>query len=339
MIGYRGFGDWLYAVPVLRYLFAEYDVHLETSCKGWDLFHDDTRFKSKTVFDVDSLYAAILQGQRLDEMQIVEERWKAVKDVVKPDKTVNLFRTLESNCVAEKWQNSFNLSADERRHIYGRKCWYEPAFEACGIPFPNNLDTTGLYYSDDNIQWVKQWREKHDGQFITMVPVSGSGFHKKYPFMKQLVFELVRKYKDAVVYIVGSELDNPGWEHERIYNACGNAPFKQTTLMVKYADLIIGPETGLHVAAGMWGTPKIQLCNMSNVTQLCGQHKNDYSIQSACECSPCHKMVQSVLDCDIVSIHDFKMSPACILQYDKNEIFANIEKIYEKSKDFAHDCN
>ena len=54
LIGYRAYGDWLYASPALPYLFEKYDVHLETSYKGYELFHDDKRFKSISIFDIEN---------------------------------------------------------------------------------------------------------------------------------------------------------------------------------------------------------------------------------------------------------------------------------------------
>ena len=330
LIGYRGYGDWLYAVPILKYLFQEYEVHLETSRQGWELFSDDQRFASKSFFDVHDLYNAIFYGEPLDEMKIVNERWAMLKDSLKPDKTVNLFRTLESVCVAEKWQNEFYLATKERQKIFGNKDWYKPVFDICDIPIPEQIDTTGLYFSDEQLNWADNWKRSHENDFIILVAMSGSGFHKKYPFMEELIRELLVKYTDAKVYLIGDSNEDVCVQDKRVFNVLGNAPYKQVILMTKNADIVIGPETGLHVAAGMWGTPKIQFCNMSNVWQLTHRHRNDYSIQSQCDCSPCHKMVNNVWDCENLSIVNYELIPSCIALYNKKTIMENIELIYDR---------
>jgi len=330
LIGYRGYGDWLYAVPALPFLFKEYEVHIEMSFRGWEFFHDDPRFAGKTVFDVEDLYDQIRSGKPLNEMEIVYQRWDAVEKEVKPDKVVNLFRTLESKCLAERYQPEFKYSLEDRQKRFGKLDWYEPAFDACGIPFPDDLDTTGLYYKPESLNWAEGWKATHNGQFIIMIPVAGSGLQKSYPQMKELVYEILDKYENAVIYLVGGINNEQNWRHKRIYHVFGDMPYKQVVLMAKHANLVIGPETGLHVAAGMWGTPKIQLCNLSNVWQLNNKHKNDYSIQSQCECSPCHKMINSIFDCDKTVVHDFGMVSECTMMYDKELILENIETVYNK---------
>jgi len=146
-----------------------------------------------------------------------------------------------------------------------------------------------------------------------------------------LLRDILNKYKEAIIYLVGDKLSNINFKDKRVYSALGNAPYKQIILMSKYVDLVIGPETGLHVAAGMWGTPKIQFCNMSNIKQLCQHHKNDYSVQSECECSPCHRMVTKIFDCENIIVSNYELIPACVMKFNYNEIMNNVDKIYRNS--------
>ena len=306
-------------------------MHLETSRQGWELFGDDPRFVSKTFFDVSKLHEAIMNGQPIDELKIVHERWDALEKMLKPDKVINLFRTIESTCMIEKWQEAFYYPLKKRRELFGDKEFYSQAFIKSGISMPDKLDLTGLYFSPENIKWALDWQSQHRNQFIIMLLVNGSGFYKRYPFISTLVSELLQKYEEAVIYLVGDGSVPMDIKHERVYSVLGNAPYKQVILMTKYANLVIGPETGLHAAAGMWGTPKIQLCSASSVWQLCSKHDNDYSIQSKYFCSPCHKLLYNVFDCDSVAVHNYNLYPSCILEFDKAEIMKNIETVYEKA--------
>lgn len=330
LIGYRGYGDWLYAVPALPALFKQYDIHLETSNRGWELFHDDPRFVSKSLFDADELMFQALTDSSIDNMKIVEERWQAVEDKVKPDKVINLFRTIETKCVAEAWQPEYHLSTPERQAFFGSKDMYEQIFERCEIEF-QGIDTDGLYFTQSQIKWAEKWRKNHKNQFIIMIPIEGSAICKKNLYMKDLVYNILNEYPDVVIYLMaGKRKDESEWSHERLFKSFGYASFKQAVLMTKYADMVIGVETGLQAAAGLWGTPKIQFCTMSSVEQLCRHHDNDYSIQADCECSPCHKMINSVYDCDNAVITDYKIHPLCITQLDEGRIFSVINHVFRR---------
>jgi len=287
LIRYGGYGDMLFFVPVLKYLFEKYDIHLETDGRGWELFGDDPRFIGKTMFKNDEMIKQSRHNPNIIPVEIITKRKEELIKELKPDKVIDLFHTLESVCVAENWQQIYHEDIEARRNKFGDKCWYKPAFDKCGLEFPEDLDLTGLYYSQENIDMVERWRASHKDQFVVIVGVSGSGFHKKYPFLEDLMISILEKYQDAVIYAVGDKNNSINIKHKRLYASMGHAPFKQMCLMTKYADLVISPETGLQVAAGMWGTPKIQLCNMSEMKQLIQHHENDYSVQSKCKCSPC----------------------------------------------------
>jgi len=336
LIRYGGYGDMLFFVPVLKYLFEKYDIHLDTDARGWELFKDDPRFIGKTMFKNDEMMKQANYNPNIIPMEVISKRKEDLIEKIKPDRVIDLFHTLESVCVSEKWQQIYHEDIEERRKEFGDKCWYKPAFDKCGIEFPKDVDLTGLYYSKENYEMVEKWRESHKDQFVVIIPVKGSGFHKKYPFMEDLILSILNKYEDAVVYAVGDKNNSIKIKNKRLYASMGHAPFKQMALMVKYADLVVGPETGLQVVAGMWGTPKIQLCNMSSMKQLIKHHKNDYSVQSKCKCSPCHKLVSKSSECDSIAVFDYGLHASCALQFDRDEIVANIEKVYEKKGSYAN---
>jgi hypothetical protein len=96
LIGWRAYGDWLYASPSLPQLFEKYDVHLETNTKGKDLFYDDPRFLSKSYFEVG-------RYPKEKQLQAAEERWAELERQIKPDKTINLWQSLEVECICERF--------------------------------------------------------------------------------------------------------------------------------------------------------------------------------------------------------------------------------------------
>lgn len=321
LIGYRAYGDWLYAVPALDQLFGKYDIHLETNQKGFELFHDDPRFAEMTVFDV-------YQYPEKDWGRIVEERWKALVEELQPDRIVNLWRTLETACIAERYQPEFSLSTKERQEIFGNKVFYDQVADKCNVVVS---DVKGdLYYTPEQEAWAQRWKKKEEGGYVVLMVVAGSCSQKVYPELPSLAIGLAEKYSNLKVYLMGdSSTENLSLGHERVVNISGQVPIKQSILMTKHADFVFGGETGLLVAAGMYGTPKMMLCTSSGVKQACSYHVNDFSIQSNAECSPCHRAVYCDKDCESPIVVDDSWYPSCTEGFDHKHIFDTIGKQYE----------
>ena len=327
LIGYRAYGDWLYTLPVLPYLFDRYDVHIELNNKGYELFHDDTRFIGMTRFDVDSW----LRKDPAKVWDLAKERWAMLEKELKPDRIINLLGTLEGECIAERYQPEFHLSAEERRKHFGHKNFYEAIFEKCDISMPDKPKLDNLNFTPEQLLWVWNWRVMNTGKFIIIMPIAGSCSHKVYPEMPRLTHDILKKYPNAVIYLTGdSSVAHAQWEHDgRIKHLCGTMSIKQIILMTKYADMVIGGETGIVVAAGMWGTPKIMLCTASSVYQCCKYHENDYSMQANTECSPCHKAIYNVNDCEQMIKDGEDTYPKCITTFDYSKIMEAVDKVYD----------
>ena len=52
LIAYRGYGDLLFAIPVLDVLSRKYHIHLETSQQGAEIFKHDARIIGMSVTDI-----------------------------------------------------------------------------------------------------------------------------------------------------------------------------------------------------------------------------------------------------------------------------------------------
>jgi ADP-heptose:LPS heptosyltransferase len=187
-----------------------------------------------------------------------------------------------------------------------------------------------LHFTDEQLSWVERWREKERGYFVVLMVVAGSCAQKVYPHMPALARGLVEKHSDIKVYLMGdATTSNLSFGHSRIINISGQPPIKQAILMTREADFVFGGETGLLVAAGMFGTPKVMLCTSSGVMQACGRHLNDFSLQSSAKCSPCHRAVYCDLDCEgVVKDGNDEWHPECIDGFDHSEIFKTIEGVH-----------
>jgi hypothetical protein len=288
-------------------------VFLETNNKGYQLFHDDPRV-SLTHYDINAVPVE-------QQLPIAQERWAKLEEELEPDRVINLWQTLETECIAERHQDAFFLPVTERREIFGNKNFYEAVGERCGMDVPDDL--TGLYFTERQITWAKKWRASISMP-VVLVVLAGSCAQKVYPRSPELMMELAQKAK---VYILGDD-STAGleFEHPNIKNLSGVIPIKQAILMTKYADFVFGGETGLLVAAGMWGTPKTMLCTSASVYQACKYHENDYSLQADIPCSPCHRAIYTQADCESLDCEGEDCYPACTSAFDYDTIRGAIEE-------------
>lgn len=326
LIGYRAWGDWIYASPVIPILTEKYDVYLEINRKGHCLFGDDPRFKQIAVF-------AEFEGKAQDEYpDLFAKRWAEIREQVKPDVEINLNGTCEVTCIGERFQDEFYWPVGERRSWYGPNGFYDAVFRRCGISMDQPISLMGLYFDEEQEAHVKAWREKYKDNFVVILPIAGSTAQKIFHNYRDVAEAILDKYPDAVIYMAGDDACSDYVpQHERVKNICGNRlPFKQAVHMTKYADMVLGPETGLLAAAGMFGTPKVILATTSSVWQMTQYQKNDFSIQAPVPCSPCHRAIYFEADCETpVRDQDGKFqATACSKMFGVDNIMPRVDYVY-----------
>lgn len=330
LIGYRAWGDWIYTAPIIPILTEQYDVYFEINTKGWTLFHDDPRFKQI------ALYQDFENHPREDYAKMFEERWQKMRELVKPDKELNLNGTLECACIGEDFQDQFHWPVGERRAFYGKKGFYDAVFDRAGIEVPKDLNLQGLYFWPDQEETVLKWRNKYKDNFLVVIPIAGSTVQKIFHTFKDVVVSILEKYPDAIVYLAGDEAcEQHVPDHPRVKSMCGDrVTMKQAVHMMKYADMVVGPETGLLAAAGMWGTPKVILSTTSSVWQMTQYQKNDFSVQAPIHCSPCHRAIYFEDDCEtpILNSEQKFQATACSKMFRTEDIMQRVDYVYNNLK-------
>ena len=324
LTGFRAYGDWIYAAPVLPYLFEKYDVFCDMNMKGDHLFHDDPRFAGKAVF---------IFEDKLDQdfQTLADERLLKMREQVKPDVEINLNGSLEGSCIARREQPEFHRPVGDRRVIFGSNGFYDSIFKRCGIPLPDALDLEGLWFPDDLLEWGVKFNQQHAGKFIVLIPIKGSSIHKHFRNWKEVVLDIVGAYPDALVYLTGDDEALAGdFEHPQVRRLFSNSmPFKQAVLLTKHVDVVVGPETGLMVAAGMWGTPKIMMASASSIWQVAQYTRNDFSFQLPWACSPCHLSVFNIGDCETpMDVEEGKI-PSCVSWFPTDQIMRRVKYVHE----------
>jgi ADP-heptose:LPS heptosyltransferase len=199
------------------------------------------------------------------------------------------------------------------------------------------LDTRGingeLYFTEGEEQATQDFLSEFKDRFIVLVCLLGSSIHKAYPWW-QFVFNDTTLYRDIpelLTITTGDEwarlLD---WEHpQNLQGATSNLSIRKSLLLAKHSDLVIGPETGIVNGAGCFDTPKICLLTHSSRNNLAAYWKNDYSLESPAECSPCHKMVYSREQCEV---DPNTATSKCISQIKPDVVAKRIKEVYKEWK-------
>ena len=328
-IRWGAFGDMLYALPALERLKKEYPyLHLETGSRGKLLFDANPIFDKISSFD-------LVGYDKASHHMVAQLRWKTLEDVGW-DKAVNFWRCLEASCILEEWQEGFFHPRERRRKEMGHKNFYDMHLEKCG--FPTGLEDCGTFYFPEEVLfWTEFWKKQHHGKFNIVIALAGSTAQKTPFGMRELAEEISNAWPDARFYLVG---DREGAHLQfslgksNVVQTCGTWPYLQAMALTRMADYVIGPETSLLVAAGMFGTPKTMIATSCGYEQATKYQKNDFSIQSTFACSPCYRAIYnyglkaSQRYCNEVETQ-FGKIPGCNLHWDKERILKGVEFAYK----------
>ncbi len=188
-------------------------------------------------------------------------------------------------------ENKFYNTIRAIREQVGTTNYYDNHLKKAGY------DDTGkngeLFFSEQEEVMAQGFRDKYPGRFIVMWVLSGSSYHKRYPYFQQVAQELVVKNPDILLISVGDAecalIERS--ESNKYLPRAGRWQLRTSLVMTKYVDLVVGPETGILNAAGCFPTPKITMLSHSSHDNLCKYWENDFCIAPDVKdvfCHPCH---------------------------------------------------
>ena len=311
---------------VLPYLFEKYDILFETNIKGKILFGDDPRF-------IRTCYYEPWKIPEKERERVVFEHWKDIADSNPGTRVLNFFQAMEGTGIVPEWSPDAFLPQEERKQKYGIN-FYDQHFKMAGLEMPEDfVPSHSIYYHKPEEDWAKGWREKNKDYFVMMVPIAGSTIQKVFPswlesFCNSLIDELPR----LKIYLMGDgDCVDEDWEYERTASLVPRKRrkvpnFRQALLMTKYADYVFGPETGLLVGAGMWGTPKTALMTGASIEQFAKYTLNDHSEQSLAPCAPCYRTCYTGALCQKEMFYG--VFPRCTVAWDFDKLRQNIKDEY-----------
>lgn len=190
-------------------------------------------------------------------------------------------------------QNKFYNAIRSVRKKVGKQNYYDNHLKWAGY---SDTGMNGeLFFSPQEECMAQGFREKYKDRFVVMWVLSGSSYHKRYPYFQEVAQELIVRNKDILLVSVGDPecalIERS--ESNRYLPRSGKWVLRTSLLMTKYVDLVVGPETGILNAAGCFDTPKITMLSHSSHDNLCKYWKNDFCLaptEEECFCHPCHTL-------------------------------------------------
>jgi len=177
------------------------------------------------------------------------------------------------------------------RHDFLNRNYVEFTHALAEVPFVPHIK---FYSTPAEQKWAEKKRKEMGGR-VVLWAMTGSSVHKVWPYVDTIIADILLTYDDVKVVLIGdeiSQLAEQGWQNEsRVIKACGKWDIRKALTFVDYADLVIGPETGVLNAASMKDVPKIIFMSHSSGENLTRDWKNTSTLKPFdCPCYPCHQI-------------------------------------------------
>lgn len=289
LIRLGAYGDCVMASPLFRLLKADgYHTTANVNPRGRTVFENNPYIDEFMVHVDDSV-----PGEKL------EEHWKEISEGF--DRVINLSGSIEDGLLKTP-QSEEAKWPKWKRHAVCDVNYYDRTLEVGGYPHLKGLNGE-LYFSKEEEEWARMIRAQHKNRFLVLWSLSGSSIHKFYPYAEFVGPKFLDEHPSAVIFTVGEPACKLlEWTHSRNKKRVGTWSIRKSFIMAKYADLVVGPETGVLNAAGCFETPKIVLLSHSSHENLSKYWKNCVPVEADprhAPCHPCHKMIYHSSDCVI----------------------------------------
>lgn len=278
VVRYGGVGDMLQSSSVFPLLKEQgYHLTLYTSVNGHHIVKEDPYVDKFIIQETD---------------QVPNHELGAFFDVIrkKYDKFINLCESVEGTFLAMQDRIAYQWPQSVRHEMLNKN-YIEFTHALAEVPFKPHIE---FYPTISETKWAQKQRKKLNGRVILWA-MTGSSVHKVWPYVDQIIARIMLTYPDCKVVLTGddiSKMAEAGWENEsRVIKACGRWSIRNVLAFAKYADLVIGPETGVLNCVSMEEIPKIVCLSHSSKENLTRDWVNVISLTPQdCPCWPCHKI-------------------------------------------------
>lgn len=314
------FGDCIIIAPLIRLLAQD----------GWQVTVNTNKRGVAVLKHNPYVHDILFHDEKLVPPEKLEEHWKEISKGY--DKYINLSGSIEGKLLKVKGDYNYDLPWYQR-HSLCNVNYYDRTLELGGYGHVKGLNGE-LYFSPEEEQWGADKRSSNDGSFIILWSLSGSSVHKFYPWAETVALEFLNRHDDAMMYTVGDGLCSLlQWDHPRNKKKVLAWDIRKSFVMAKYADLVVGNETGILNASGCFPTPKIVFLSHSSHENLSKYWENCIPLEASradAPCHPCHKMIYGRKECPLNGV---TRTPVCMAHLRPEKVLEALESVYSKWRD------
>jgi len=280
VIRYGGIGDMIQASSIFPGLRKQgYEVHVNTTPQGQDYIKHDPNVDGWLIQEKDQ----VPNGELTKFFRSIQERY---------DLVVNLCESVEGTLLSMPGRPDYNFPLTLQRKKVGHINYLERTHEIAKVPFE---PAAKFYPSKAEDEQAKKTRREMDSDFVILWSLSGSSAHKSYPHTDTVIARLMIQHPGAKVVTVGDgacRILEAGWVDEpRVYLRSGEWTIRETLAFAKYADMVVGPETGVLNSVGLDPMPKVCMLSHSSEANLTKHWKNTVALKpEGVGCHPCHRL-------------------------------------------------
>ena len=331
VIRYGAYGDAVWLTPVLRQLKNE----------GWHIVLNSTSYGAEVLRACPWIDEFLLQERDVVPNCELGPYWETIGQGF--ERVVNLCESVERTLLVRQGSAEYHLP-HKRRHELCNVNYMDRTMEVAGYPAMKG-ELPELHFTDMEEELAQLIRKANENKFMLLWSLSGSSLHKCYPWTHIVAQTIHQKYPDVVIVTVGDEMCKilESWAHPSTLNKSGVWTIRQSMLMTKYADLVVGPETGVLNAASCFETPKIVLLSHSSPENLTKYWKDCIALSAPVNCQPCHRLIYDAecfksqaeikaVDGQIIPLKVKHDGARCMEGLKPERIIEAIEKFYRRWK-------
>ena len=305
-----------------------YHITFEYNAKGVQMHSDNPRIDRHVAFEPSMM-------KTHEEKLAFQKRHKRIQGEY--DVYVNFSGSLEDSLIAPEESPEYFWPLHLRRAKNSHICYYDQSMKWAGLTATEYMGWSGeIWSTKEDHEYIKKWLDPYKDHFIILWALRGSMWQKAiYPIVKDICDQWCKMHPETVIITTGDDFCRQWeWEHPNVVHKSGRMPYRQVMLISRYVDMVVTPETGLGIAAGAYGTPKIMLLTAASLKNIVGNDKNDFSLQSDAWCSPCTRAIYNTDNCptmefDHLTVQNEKVRLPICVDFKKERVISRMQEIFD----------
>lgn len=334
LIRYGAYGDHINTTCVVKALDLDgWHITYEYNYKGAQIHAQNPRIDEHIVFEPSDI-------REREEAAAWVKRLDGLKNSY--DLVCNFSNSLENTLIAAESSPEYFWPLAMRRAKNTRTNYYDQSMIWAGLTAEKYMGWSGeLFFSSEEHAHVRKQLEPYRDKYLILWALRGTMYQKAmYPIAADICNAFLDRHQEAVIITTGDDFCKK-WEWEypngktispanglgedaRLIHKSARMPFRQAMNIARYCSLVVTPETGLGIAAGAMGVPKIMMLTAASLKNIVGNDKNDFSLQSEAWCSPCTRAIYNTNNCPISLSTGL---PICV-NFDRDRVLSRMEDAY-----------